>query len=75
MEHTDQPRQSPRQTLKEKDIVCLGHLRHVLGLLDRLHEVGCERDKAANRQLHFDDYCKLVLLYIWNPLIESVHEL
>jgi hypothetical protein len=38
-------------------------------------KMGCERDKAHNRQLHFDDYCKLVLLYIWNPLIESVHDL
>jgi len=25
--------------------------------------------------LFFDDYLKLVLLYIWNPLIESVHDL
>ncbi len=41
-------------------------------MLDRLHEVGCERDKAHNRQLHFDDFTKLVLLYTWNPLINSI---
>ena len=58
--------------LSEKDIVCLGHLERVFPLLQRLHEVGCERDKAHNRQLHFDDYCKLVLLYTWNPLLDSV---
>lgn len=75
MEHTDQSQARPRKTLKEEDIVCLGHLKHAFGLLDRLHEVGCKRDKAHNRQLHFDDYCKLVLLYTWNPLIESVHDL
>jgi hypothetical protein len=75
MEHTDQSQARPRKALKEKDIVCLGHLKHAFGLLDRLHEVGCKRDKAHNRQLHFDDYCKLVLLYTWNPLIESVHDL
>lgn len=64
-----------RKELKDKDIVCLGHLKRAFALLDRLHEVGCERDSAGNRQLHFDDYCKLVLLYIWNPLIASVHDL
>lgn len=63
------------KALAEKDIVCLGHLKRVFPLLERLHHVGCDRDKAGNRQLHFDGYCKLVLLYIWNPLIESVHDL
>lgn len=33
------------------------------------------RDRAGNRELFFSDYCKLVLLYIWNPLIESVRSL
>jgi hypothetical protein len=70
---TDVP--TPRKPLTDKDIVCLGHLKRVFPLLDRLHEVGCERDKADNRELHFDDYCKLVLLYTWNPLIDSVRTL
>jgi len=61
--------------LKDKDIVCLGHLRRVFPLLDRLNDVGCQRDKAANRQLFFGDYCKLVLLYVWNPLIDSLRQL
>lgn len=61
--------------LKEKDVLCLGYLRRVFTLLDKLHDVGCERDKAGNRRLFFNDYLKLVLLYIWNPLIESVHDL
>lgn len=64
-----------RQPLKEKDIVCLGHLKRVFPLLDKLHDVGCGRDKAQNRELFFDDYVKLVLLYIWNPLIESARDL
>ena len=63
------------EPLKEKDIVCLGHLKRVFALLDQLHEVGCERDRAGNRELFFNDYCKLVLLYIWNPLIGSVRML
>ncbi len=61
--------------LKEKEILCLGHLRRVFALLPTLRDVGCERDRAGNRQLHFDDYCKLVLLYTWNPLIQSLRDL
>jgi Transposase DDE domain len=61
--------------LREKDVVCLGHLRRVLPLLGPLRQVGCGRDKAGNRELFFDDYVKLVLLYLWNPLIDSLRTL
>jgi hypothetical protein len=64
-----------KKPLTDKDVLCLGHLKRAFVLLDRLHWVGCERDSAGNRELHFDDYCKLALLYIWNPLILSVHDL
>jgi hypothetical protein len=47
----------------------------LLPLLAPLHEVGCQRDTAGNRQLHFDEYVTLVLLYLLNPLIDSVHRL
>ena len=61
--------------IQESDIHCLGHLRRALPLLDRLHDVGCQRDRAGNRKLFFDDYVRLVLLYIWNPAIESARDL
>jgi hypothetical protein len=61
--------------LSEKDIVCLGHLKRVFALLDDLRDVGCERDRAGNRRLFFDQYVKLVLLYAWNPAIESLRDL
>lgn len=64
-----------RKPLQDKDVVCLGHLKRAFELLEPLHEVGCGRDRAGNRELHFDDYVKLVLLYVWNPLIQSVHDL
>ena len=64
-----------KQQLQDKDILCLRHLKRAFALLDGLHEVGCGRDQAANRELFFDDYVKLVLLYIWNPLIESIQDL
>lgn len=69
MEHTSQ------EPLREKDILCLGHLQRVFGLLDALKDVGTERDTACNRELFFNDYCKLVLLHIWNPLIGSLRQL
>jgi len=61
--------------LQYKDIKCLGHLRRVFDLLGSLHDVGCERDTAGNRELHFDGYCKLVLLHVWSPLLQSVPDL
>jgi hypothetical protein len=39
--------------------------------LGRLHRSGTERDSAGNRTLFFDDYTKLVLTYLFNPLIDS----
>jgi hypothetical protein len=53
----------------------LKHLKRLLPLFGRLHEVGCQRDKASNRCLHFDGYCALVLLYMFNPLIGSLRTL
>jgi Transposase DDE domain len=56
----------------------LGHfkqLRKVAGLLSSLHENGCARDRAANRELHFDDYVLLVLLWMFNPAIDSMRTL
>jgi hypothetical protein len=47
-------------------------LLRVLPLLDRLHEVGTERDSACNRRLHYDQYVKLVLVCLSTPLIDSV---
>jgi hypothetical protein len=50
-------------------------LRRVAGLLSTLHRSGCDRDKAGNRELHFDDYVLLILLYFLNPMIDSMRML
>jgi len=50
-------------------------LRRIRDLLASLHQVGCDRDKAGNRELHFDDYVVLSLLYLMNPLIDSLRTL
>ena len=50
-------------------------MRRVAELLSHLHANGCERDKAGNRELHFDDYVLLILLYLFNPMIDSMRSL
>src|SRR5258706_9013803 len=56
----------------ESEITGLKYLDQLAPLLERLHEVGCARDKAGNRRLHFDQYCLLVLLYLFNPICASL---
>jgi len=73
-EHTNASGSLP-QPVQAKDILCLGYLQRVFTLLDSLHDCGCERDKAGNRRLFYDDYVKLMLVYIWNPAITSLRDL
>lgn len=61
--------------IDDKDLRGLKHLHRLLPLFARLRHVGCERDSAGNRDLHFDQYCTLVMLYLFNPLIDSVRTL
>jgi hypothetical protein len=62
-------------TLADADLRGMKHLRRIADLLAHLHPVGCSRDKAHNRELHFDDYVLLILLYLFNPLIDSLRTL
>ena len=41
-------------------------------LFDRLRPVGTKRDKAHNRKFFFDHYAGLLLLYFFNPVIDSL---
>src|SRR6516164_6755066 len=51
------------------------YFRRLTPLLARLHDAGCARDKAGNRTLHFDQYCSLILLALFNPLSRSLRAL
>jgi hypothetical protein len=62
-------------TLTANDLHGFKQLRRVAQLLSHLHASGCARDKAGNRELHFDDYVLLILLYLFNPLIDSMRTL
>jgi hypothetical protein len=58
--------------IQEKDITGLKYFEKLAPLLERLHDDACERDKADNRDLHFDQYCLLILLYLFNPVVTSL---
>ena len=57
--------------IKESDLSGLRDLQAMAKLLTPLHQIGAERDKAGNRNLHMDQYCLLVLLWLYNPIIDS----
>ena len=65
-------KEQPRRKIEEKDITGLKYFEKLNPLLKRLHEDGCERDTANNRNLHFDQYCMLILLYLSNPIVTSL---
>lgn len=67
--------QRPRVEIKCRDITGLKYFAQLGSLLEELHDVGCERDRAGNRTLHYDQYCMLVLLYLFNPVVTSVRGL
>ena len=66
-------RSKPKIT--ESDMTGLKFFEKLLPLFERLHEVGCERDTAGNRDLHFDEYCGLVLLFFFHPIVDSLRAL
>src|SRR3972149_1827435 len=61
-----------REDVREEDVTGLKYFDKLAPLLARLPDVGCGRDKAGNRLLHFDQYCMLVLLFLFNPVVRSL---
>jgi DDE family transposase len=54
------------------DLKGLKYFSLINHLLKRLHECRTERDQAGNRILHYDQYCSLVLLFYFNPILRSL---
>lgn len=65
----------PARVVRERDVQGVKYLDRVLPLLRRLHEAGCQRDKAGNRDLHMDQYCALILLFMFSPAVDSLRSL
>src|SRR5437660_7977344 len=64
-----------RQIVRAADVRGIKYFDMLMPLLDRLHDIGCARDKAGNRQLFFDQYAALLLLYFFNPILTSLNGL
>lgn len=64
-----------REKVRERQLTGLKYFDKLAPLLERLHEDGCERDQAGNRKLHYDQYCMLILLYFFNPVVTSLRSL
>lgn len=64
-----------RAPVTEHDLHGFKYLRLLGPLLDHLHAAGTERDRAGNRQLFYDQYATLLLLYFFSPIVSSLRGL
>jgi IS4 transposase len=64
-----------KRKLRDQDVQGLKYFRKLQPLLARLHGVGAARDMAGNRDLHMDQYCTLILLWLFSPLVDSLRGL
>jgi hypothetical protein len=62
----------PSSTLTEETLQGCKYFRILGPLFTHLHTVGTERDRAGNRQLFYDQYATLMLLYFFNPTVTSL---
>jgi hypothetical protein len=61
-----------KKKIEDRDITGLKFFDQLAPLLERLHDDSCQRDRAGNRTLHYDQYCMLLLLYLFNPIVTSL---
>lgn len=61
-----------REKIKESQLQGFKYFKAIAGMLESLHDAGCQRDRAGNRQLHMDQYMSLLLLYMFNPVCTSL---
>src|SRR5262245_40634911 len=58
-----------------RDLQGFQYFQMILPLLDQLRSVGTARAQAGNRELFFDQYTALLLLYFFNPILTSLRAL
>ena len=61
-----------RHKIKDSELQGFKYFNAISGLLERLHQAGCQYDRAGNRTLHMDQYMSLLLLYMFNPICTSL---
>jgi hypothetical protein len=63
------------QKIDDRALTGFRCLKPVLKLLAHLHETATERDRAGNRQWHMDQHIALLLLFMFNPICDSLRAL
>lgn len=58
--------------VREEQLHGFKHFKLLVPVLEKLHLHACERDRAGNRALHYDQYAALILLYFFNPIVTSL---
>jgi hypothetical protein len=61
-----------RDKVMDDDLQSLKYFKVLSGMLEKLHQAGCESDRAGNRILHMDQYITLLLMYMFNPICVSL---
>ena len=62
----------PKPQILAKNIQGLKYFERLQPLFAPLHDFATERDRSGNRQLHFDQYASLILLFFFNPIFSSL---
>ena len=65
----------PKPQVSAKSVQGLKYFRMLQPLFAPLHELGTQRDHAGNRQLFFDHYASLILLFFFNPTLTGLRSL
>jgi Transposase DDE domain len=63
------------QQIDERALQGFRCVKPVLKLLAHLHDTATERDRAGNRQWHMDQHVALLLLFMFNPICDSLRAL
>lgn len=64
-----------RDRIRAAEIQGCKYFKLIPEILQSLHTVGTERDKAGNREFFCDQYVTLLLLYFFSPVVTSLNGL
>ena len=60
---------------KEHDLQGFKYFKTLSQMPERLHNEGCQRDRAGNRILHMDQYMTLLLQCMFSPISKSLRSI
>ena len=64
-----------KEKIKQSDLQGFKYFKTLSRMLERLHNEGCQRDRAGNRILHMDQYMTLLLLCMFSPISKSLRSM